>query len=53
MGGFDIPQVMLATRAEIVEDELFPDSVRRRVESLRKKREQGKDTRRSTGKDRI
>ncbi len=41
VGGFDIPQVMLATRAEIVEDELFPDSVRRRVESLRKKREQG------------
>ena len=37
VGGFDVPQVMLATRAEIAEDGLYPDSVRKRVESLREK----------------
>lgn len=40
VGGFDIPQLMLATRNELVEDVLYPDSVRRRIESLRKKQEQ-------------
>jgi len=40
VGGFDVPQVMLATRAEISEDGLYPDNVRRRVESLREKRVQ-------------
>ncbi len=40
VGGFDVPQVMLATRAEMVEDGLCPDSVSRRVDSLRKERDQ-------------
>jgi len=38
IGGFDVPQVMLATRAEAVDDGLHPISVRRRVESLRQER---------------
>jgi Fe-S oxidoreductase len=40
VGGFDVPQVMLATRAEAAEDGLCPDSVLKRVESLREKQAQ-------------
>ena len=41
MGGFDVPQVMLSTRAEVADDGLCSDSVMRRVEFLREKKKDG------------
>jgi Fe-S oxidoreductase len=38
VGGFDVPQVILGTRAEVADDGLCPDSVMRRVESLREEK---------------
>jgi Fe-S oxidoreductase len=38
VGGFDVPQVILDTRAEVADDGLCPDSVMRRVESLREEK---------------